>query len=221
MECKSINTDFLFKMISDSRNAVSNSYQKGMTIFMEGTPCYGVYIIKHGQVKISHLDKLGNETVLYVLHDGDILNLSSLFVSGNLHEHTAMVIEKSDITYLDNENLLDEIGQLEKGEVIKILTSSSRYLQQAEKRILNAYQKNVKQRLLCLLHDLVERFGDNEDGKIYIDIQLYRNEMAAMIGTSPETLIRIMSDLKKKKIIEEKNKKIYVLNLDYINTIAA
>lgn len=220
MDGKSGSQDFLFEMVASSPKTVCNHYQKTMTIFMEGTPCYGVYVIKHGQVKISHLDKLGNETVLYVLHDGDILNLSSLFSTNSLHEHTAMAIEKTEIMYLDNDNLLEAIGNLEKKDVLKILMSNSRYLQQAEKRILNAYQKNVKQRLLCLLHDLVQRFGDSEDGKVYIDIHLYRNEMAAMIGTSPETLIRMLTELKKKKIIEEKNKKIYVLNLDYINTIA-
>lgn len=222
MDCSQSSQDFIYNLIAQNPKTLKSAYHKSMTIFMEGTPCYGVYIINKGQVKISHLDKLGNETVLYVLHDGDVLNLSSLFTLNCLHEHTATAIELSDIIYLDNDNLMQTIKNLDKNDIIKILTLHSNYLKQAEKRILGAYQKNVKQRLLCLLHDLVQRFGNvDERSRVFIDIHLYRNEMAAMIGTSPETLIRILTDLKKRKIIEEKNRKIYVLNLEYLNTIAA
>ena len=79
-------------------------------------------------------------------------------------------------------------------------------------------QKTVKQRLAETLLRLDTKFGTNEDG--VIDIHLSREDIANIIGTATESAIRLLSDLKKKKIIEFKGKDISILNRNDLDKIA-
>jgi CRP-like cAMP-binding protein len=71
-------------------------------------------------------------------------------------------------------------------------------------------QKSVKERLSEMLLLLETTFGRNEEG--FIDITLTREEMANMVGTATESLIRLLKELKKEEIIETSGKQIKILD---------
>ncbi len=69
-------------------------------------------------------------------------------------------------------------------------------------------QKPVKERLAyCLLH-FHQDFGQDDDG--FLAVQLSREEIAGMVGTATESLIRMLSDFNKKGLIETKGKRIKI-----------
>lgn len=82
----------------------------------------------------------------------------------------------------------------------------------AENKLTSLHQKNVRERLAELLLSLKTTHGVKENGRWKIDLKLTREEMATMIGTANETLIRFMTEFKDAGIIEQEGKVIYIVN---------
>ncbi|TNF29334.1 MAG: Crp/Fnr family transcriptional regulator [Deltaproteobacteria bacterium] len=189
---------------------------KGMTIFNEGTPVTGLYLVKTGRIKLGKFDQFGNEVVLDIKKEGDILNLGTVLSMGDgVHFLTATALEPSLIVSVGKGAVYNMIMNKDKSFLVDLIKAQSKALEVMEKKLISSYLHNVERRLRGLFGELIEKFGQYEDGKLRIDVHLHRHVMASMIGTSPETLIRMMSKLKKKKLIEEKEHRLFVLDRDY------
>jgi CRP-like cAMP-binding protein len=88
----------------------------------------------------------------------------------------------------------------------------------ASKLITNMAQKTTKQRLAEMLMWLKETFGLDKDD--CIDVQLSREEIANMVGTATEAVIRLLADFKKNKLIALEGKKIKLLDIHGLVMIA-
>jgi CRP-like cAMP-binding protein len=91
-----------------------------------------------------------------------------------------------------------------------IINKLSRDMGIAENKLTSLHQKNVRERLAELLLSLKTSHGIKEGKRIRIDMKLTREEMATMIGTANETLIRFMTEFKDAGIIEQEGKVIYI-----------
>ena len=80
----------------------------------------------------------------------------------------------------------------------------------AENKLSSLHQKNVRERLAELLLSLKTTHGVKENDRWKIELKLTREEMATMIGTANETLIRFMTEFKEAGIIEQEGKIIYI-----------
>ena len=76
---------------------------------------------------------------------------------------------------------------------------------------------NVKNRVASLLVTLGRNFGVETENKIKIDLRLTRNEMASMIGTASETLIRAISELKQQGVLEQEGTFILIKDMDQLS----
>jgi CRP-like cAMP-binding protein len=70
----------------------------------------------------------------------------------------------------------------------------------------------VRERFAGLLMSFVESYGVHEPRGIRLDIKLTREEMAAMIGTTVETLVRLITEFKNEGIVVQEQKVIYIIN---------
>lgn len=104
------------------------------------------------------------------------------------------------------------IRDLEKNNnfTMSVLKDMANSLKTADNLIVDMAQKTVKQRLAETLLHLETKFGINADNNI--NIQLSREDIANIIGTATESAIRLLSDLKKKNVIEFKGKNIKILD---------
>ena len=100
-----------------------------------------------------------------------------------------------------------------------MLKLSCHELGEAGKMITSLAQKNVKERLAEILLILNSTFGEDEEG--YIDINLTREEIANMVGTATESVIRLISELRKEGLIRSKGKRIALENRSSLRQVAA
>ena len=82
----------------------------------------------------------------------------------------------------------------------------------AENKLTSLHQKNVRERLAELLLLLEQTHGEDVEEGRKLNIKLTREEMATMIGTANETLIRFISEFKDEGLIEQKGKTIILTN---------
>lgn len=202
-----------------SDHKVVNTYKKGQTLFVQGNPPYGMYCISTGNIKVTQMGEDGKESIVRIASAGDVLGHRSIFTD-QFYNATATAVEDCTVCFLDKKYIL-KLVQESPSVACNIIAKLGRDLGAAEKRISSFYQKNVRERLAELLLLLKETHGVQDGTKTRLDIKLTREEMASIIGTASETLIRFMSELKQEGYIEQAGKTIFITDeeglLDFAN----
>lgn len=202
-----------FSEIEDiSHHKITNRYKKGQALFVQGTHPFGLYCVSSGNIKLTQTGVDGKESIVRIVHAGDILGHRSLFTDEDFGK-TATAMEDTEVCFIDKKYILDLI-QKNPTVALNVINKLSRDMGQAENKLSSLHQKNVRERLAELLLSLKATHGVFENGRWKIDLKLTREEMATMIGTANETLIRFMTEFKDADIIEQEGKTIYIKNVD-------
>ncbi len=186
-------------------------YKKGQTLFYEGTRPMGLFCINSGKVKVYKISSEGKEQILKLGKPGDFLGYRAL-ISEEFYNSSATVIEEGAMCYIPKSDFL-EILQKNPAFFRKMAKRVAHELGVMEQKLVTIAQKSVRERLAATLIMLKETYGmeDSEESNL-IDIALSREDLANIIGTATETVIRLLSDFKTQKLISLQGKKIKVLD---------
>lgn len=191
-------------------------YKKGEVIFKEGAYSKGLFCINKGKVKLSKLGNAGKEQIIRFSSEGDVMGYNAMLSQYPLSA-TATVIEDAAVCFIPANQFFDLIKSEPKFSM-KVLETSAINWNQATKLITILAQKTAKQRLSEMLLWLKEMFGLDEND--CIDVKLSREELANMIGTSTEASTRLLSDLRKEKLIASEGKKIKLIDIHGLIVLA-
>ncbi|MBC98580.1 MAG: Crp/Fnr family transcriptional regulator [Halobacteriovoraceae bacterium] len=195
------------KEVSDHK--VTNVYKKGQTLFVQGNHPFGLYCISTGNIKVTKVGNDGKESIVRIASAGDVLGHRSLFTD-QYYTATATALEDTKVCFLDKKFIMKVI-QENPSVSMNVIEKLSTDMGAAENKLSSLHQKNVRERLAELLLLLKESHGEEQDdGKTLIKLKLTREEMATMIGTANETLIRFMSEFKEEGLIEQVGKQIFI-----------
>lgn len=187
----------------------TNHYKKKQTIFYEGNPALGLFCIRTGKIKLYKSSPDGKQQILRILKSGDTIGQSSLFSNQPL-QATAEAIEDSEVCFLDKTGFL-LILKNNSSVALKLLRGLSQELIQAEGKALDLAYKSARVRFAELLLTFKEAFGVSEKGSRYLNISLSREELAQTVGTTVETLVRLLSEFRKDGLIEVDKRNISIL----------
>ena len=194
----------------------SKTIKKGEILFEEGEHINGVYCIKDGVCKVSKMSENGRDQIINLVRKGDILGERSLIndESSNLK---AIAVNDMEICFIPKEEIVRDLENNPKFtmDILKNMASS---LKIADNFIVDMAQKTVKQRLATTLLNLNVKFKKKENGAL--DIHLSREDIANIIGTATESAIRLLSEFKKKKIINLKGKEVFILDSQALKDIS-
>lgn len=203
--------EFELKDVSDHK--ITNVYKKGQTLFVQGNHPFGLYCISSGNIKVTKVGADGKESIVRIASSGDVLGHRSLFTDQH-YMATATALEETKVCFLDKKFIMKVI-QDQPTVSMNIIEKLSSDMGAAESKLSSLHQKNVRERLAELLLLLKESHGEVlEDGRCRINLKLTREEMATMIGTANETLIRFVSEFKEAGLIEQEGKTIFIKNED-------
>lgn len=191
-------------------------YRKGQIIFYEGKGALGIYCIHSGKIKVFKLGSEGKEQIVRVALPGELLGLRSM-ISGRPHSASATALTDSVCCFISKRKFFQltikypEISQ-------RIMIVLSQLLDGAEDKITSLAQKSVRERLAETLLALDEAFKTDQlsDGTV---ISLSREDLANLVGTATETVIRLLSEFKHDDLIEIRGRKIKLLNKKALHKI--
>jgi CRP-like cAMP-binding protein len=199
-----------------SRLKTCVSFRKGQVIIHEGARPQGVYCIHNGKVKLYTMGTEGKEQIIRFITNGELIGYRSL-LSDEAISASATALEDTFACYIPKSSFFKVIEDNPKFS-LKLLKMSCHELGEAGKMITSLAQKNVKERLAEILLILRATFGEDEEG--YLNISLTREEIANMVGTATESVIRLISELKKEGYISSKGKRIAVADRSALQQIA-
>lgn len=212
---KSIFCNIHGTVINDIDNKkVVNTFKKGQNLFFQGNPPFGIYCIKSGKIKISKSGTEGKESIVRIAGPGDILGHRSLFSSEN-YNATATIIEDAVVCFIDKHLIYEKMRE-EPTLSLNIIHKLSIEMGTAETKTASMFQKDVTERLAEFLLSLMKTYGVEENGRCRLDIKLTREEIASLIGTANETVIRLISKLKSSGIIAQEGKTLYILDKEQL-----
>jgi len=185
-------------------------YKKGQTLFYEGTRPLGIFCINTGKVKVYKISSDGKEQILYLAKPGDFLGYRAM-VSEEFYNASATVIEEGAICYIPKSNFI-KIFNSNPGFFKRVINRLCNDLGVMEDKLVSIAQKSVRERLAATLLMLKESYGMEGEKSELIDIALSREDLANIVGTATETVIRLLSEFKSQNIIAMEGKKIKVLN---------
>ncbi len=205
----------IFKGLTDSeveklnQNLVCTNYRRGSIIYNEGNRINGSYIVCSGVLKIYKTGFDGKEQIIRFAREGDLIAFRSV-ISDELACTTARVIHDAVLCYIPGETLTAYIkGSPEFAMALMKLTC--RELGEANKYLTDIAQKTVRERLAEVLLLLMDTFDLDDDHNL--QISLTREELANMVGTATESVIRLLSEFKSDKLIELNGRKIKLINI--------
>ncbi len=185
-----------------------NKYDKKEHIFLEGNYPSGIYYINKGKVKIFKTHDYGKELIVALLKEGDFFGYTSILES-NAYNDSAQDMEESEITFIPREDFFKLVYN--NREVAKkflhILTQS---VNEKEEQLLELAYSSVRKRVAEALLHLQKKFMD--EGQETFSIAITREDLANLVGTATESLIRTLSDFKEEKLIIIKNGKIVLID---------
>ncbi len=199
-------------------NKVMNVFKKGQTVFFQGNPPLGLYCINSGKIKLSKIGPEGKESIIRIAGPGDVLGHRSLFCNEKFTA-TATVIEDSAVCFIDKKFIYHAIEK-DPSISLHLIEKLSRDMGKAEDRAASLAQKSVRERLAELLLMLKSSYGVQEKNRWRLDIKLTREEMASMIGTANETIIRFISEFRELGMIEQEGKIIYIVDENQLTETA-
>ncbi len=198
-------------------NRLVYEVKKGMLIFEEGTPVKGIYFVYEGMVKVHQYWSYGKEIILRFATEGTVLGHRGLSTQSSIYPVSATALEKSTVCFIDF-SFFEQTIKLNPQFTYNLMMFFADELQESERRMRNMVHMSVKGRLSLALLALKKQFGTTDDGTLLVELS--KQDFASFIGTTYETLFRMLTDLRKSGIVSVNRRKITLNDLEELNRLA-
>jgi CRP-like cAMP-binding protein len=183
-----------------NKQFIDRGYQSGEIIFFEGDPATRLYVVADGNVKLMHHTPDGKAVMLDILTVGDFFGRLT-YAQGDVYFETAHAHTPVCCLSIDG----DQFRQILKRHppvALKVMDIMAKRLREANKMVQLLSVSSVEQRLAHVLVKLADKFGQQDDVGLLIQMPLSRADLAEMTGTTTETASRVMSHLGNEGLVQ-------------------
>ena len=173
--------------------------KKDTVVFHEGDPGSAFYLVRKGRVKIYKVAPDGREQVFSIMGDGQIFGDVPAF-DGGPYPATAATMTDSEI-YLMRREDFQQILRRHPEIALKVIQVLGARLRHALELVRDLSFKQVPHRLAGLLIKLGEEYGEESPEGTLINLSLSRQDLAAIVGTSRETVTRELKKMERAGLV--------------------
>jgi CRP/FNR family cyclic AMP-dependent transcriptional regulator len=185
-------------------------YPKGSILFVDGEEPRGVFILCSGRAKLTTSSSEGRTLIVKIAEAGEVLGASATIL-GRPYEVSAETLEPSQLNFIKRDDFLRFLNTHTEACMHTAQQLSEKY-QSAQREIRSlGLAQSTGEKLGKLLLDWCALHGETTPKGIRLKVLLTHEEIAQMIGTTRETVTRLLSDFKRKKIVEVKGSTIVIL----------
>ncbi len=181
-------------------------FKKGQVIFQEGDAGNGFYIVETGRIKVFKLSVEGKEQILHIYGPGHTFGEVPVF-EGKSFPASAMALETSKIIFLPRPRFVDLIAGA-PALAMNLLADLSRRLRAFTVQIEELSLKEVPARMAAYILTLSAEQNNIDQ----ITLPISKAQLSNLIGTTPETISRVLKKMSGMGMIRVKAKDILILD---------
>lgn len=188
----------------------ASAYPQGAILFVEGQAPRGVYIVCSGRVKLTTTSRDGKTLILRIAQGGEVLGLHAT-VSGKPYELTAETLQPCQLDFIKRDDFLRFL-QNHGDACLTAAQHLSKNCQSAYEMIRSlGLSHSVSEKLARLLLEWASDGDETKDG-IRIKVSLTHEEIAQLIGTSRETVTRVLGEFREKELAQLRGSTLLIRN---------
>jgi CRP-like cAMP-binding protein len=208
-----LNREDELKTLNDLKNFFDDNgaifkYAKNEVIYTEGQNSKYIYLITKGAVKCYIFEENGKELTTAINKEDDFFGFTS-FTENIPYRETATALKDTEVVGITKSELSTLLENNHKItlELVQLLTSN---LIEVKDQLLEMAYSSVHKKTASTLLKFAEKLNPRPEDPIKIS----RSDLASVAGIATETLIRTMTDFKKKGLIEIEGRTIKIIDLE-------
>jgi len=193
-----------------------NTYKKDEFIYFPDEAATHIYMIVSGRVRLGHYQEDGKEAVTAILSTGEIFGELAMAGEDIRKDYAQAMDANTTICPLSIENL-KELMREDRELSFKLLKLIGFRLMKLERKLELLVFKDARTRIVEFLKDTASWKGKKVGFETMIPTRLTHKDIAALTGTSRQTVTTILNELKSKNLINFDRKKILIRDLATFN----
>jgi CRP/FNR family cyclic AMP-dependent transcriptional regulator len=186
-------------------------YPKSSILFVEGEQPRGVFILCSGRAKLTTSSSEGKTLIVKIAEPGEVLGASAAIL-GRPYEVSAETIEPAQLNFIKRDDFLKFLREHAEACMHTAQQLSEKY-QSAQREIRSlGLAQTTSEKVARLLLNWCNHGGESTAKGVRLKVLLTHEEIAQMVGTTRETVTRLLSDFKRRKIIEVKGSTVLITN---------
>jgi len=180
-------------------------------VYLPSDQADGVLLLAEGRVKIGSITPDGKQSILAFIEPGELFGELSLLGSQQREEY-AETLEKSTVILIPGKEMRQLLAEnLEVSLGVTKLIGLRR--QRIERRLKYLLFRSSRERLVHLLLELAERYGQSVPGGVQLRIKLSHQDLANIIGSTRETVTVVLGELQAEGRLQLGRRKIVLSDL--------
>jgi CRP-like cAMP-binding protein len=184
--------------------------RRGKNLFVGGDAPRSVYALANGCLKLVRETTDGGNIIIQVVKSGEIIGLNEIFTESN-YSRTAVALRDSEIFAIDTRTLL-EVTLRKATLPIQFLKTLCGENTRLERRLEAGMFKTARTRVASVLFDLYKSFS--EQGSSVFEPPVSRRDIAELADVAPETVSRVLADLKTSGVLEPHGPAFKILDMN-------
>lgn len=189
-----------------SKDRKVRSLERKSILFHEGDELRNVPFLVTGKVRTFKVNNDGKEFVTGLHVPGDFIGYLGMLEGGHATE-TAEALEESEVAMVPREDLLRLLYR-DRDVSMRFIRMLTHDVNERQERLLQLAYASVRQRVAQALLQLHDRFSKEPSENL--GVRISRDDLAAIVGTATESLIRCLTDLKDEGLIESQGREIKI-----------
>ena len=198
----------------------ATAYPKRATLFLEGQPPRGIFVVCKGRVKLSVSSTDGNDLILQIAGLGEVLGLSAA-VSGKPYELTAETLDPCHVSFVKREDFLHFLKDQPEACFKVAEQLSEKYNHTCREMRSRGLAHSAGEKLARLLLEWGSKNGEASKQEPQVKLSLTHEEIAQRIGTSRETVTRLFAKLRERQIVQGSSEALVIQNKAALRLVAA
>lgn len=195
-----------------SKEKKIRTHKKKTNLYLQGDyPNFLIYINK-GKVKTYKTNTDGKELITGLFGSGEFIGFNDLITQSD-HSDGAMAIEDTESYFIPKDDFLQLIYK-DRSVASRFIKIMSKNIKEQEQKMLHIAYNSVRQRVAEALLEVKKNYGEGVRR-----FSISREDLSNIVGTSPESVIRTLSDFKDEKLIEIKSNQIEIMDQDELGVI--
>jgi CRP/FNR family transcriptional regulator, cyclic AMP receptor protein len=198
----------------ESRSRMQKFARKGL-VYLPSDQGDSVFLLTSGRIKLFHVTAEGKETVLAFMEPGELFGELALFMPGQQREEFAEAMSASTVVMIPGSEIR-RLMELKPSLTIEITRLMGLRRQRVERRLKSLLFRSNRDRLVYLLLELAEKYGERVPEGLQLGIRLSHQELASVIGSTRETVTVLLGELQYERTLIVKRRRVILTNLDQL-----